>query len=125
MIEYKDLLGVKFTVHGRSLEEGFDCYGLAIEVLKRNGIILKDVFYESTTEDEIINNAFSCNVSTKLDNLEENCIILLSVKGQPTHIAVYIGEGLMIHATREYGVVIEPVHRWNKRIMGLYKVSNN
>ena len=44
---YEDLLGVRFKVHGRNKKEGFDCYGLAIEVLRRNGIILKDVFYDN------------------------------------------------------------------------------
>lgn len=123
-MEYKDLLGVKFKTHGRSKEEGFDCYGLAIEVLRRNGITLNDVFYEDTEESDILDNAFKGTVSTKIDNLQENCIILISVKSQPLHIAIYIGDGLMIHATHS-GVLIEPVRRWKNRIVGLYKVSSN
>lgn len=124
-MNYTDLLGIKFKVHGRNKEEGFDCYGLAIEVLKRNGIILKDVFYEKLeNEDEIRKNAFLKTKSKKIDSLKKNCIILLTVKGEPTHIAVYIGDGFIIHATKNSGVVIQPLHIWKKRIEGMYEICN-
>lgn len=123
---YKDLLGVRFTPHGRNKEQGFDCYGLAIEVLKRNGITLNDVFYEKIeNEEEIKRQAFLKTKTIKIDKLEKNCIILITVKNEPTHIGIYIGDGLMIHATNNFGVQIEPVRKWYKRIVGLYKVSNN
>lgn len=122
---YKDLLGIKFTPHGRTKEQGFDCYGLAIEVLKRNGIILNDVFYEKIeNEEQIKRQAFLKTKTIKIDNYEKNCIILITVNNEPTHIGVYIGEGLMIHATRNHGVIIEPVRKYKKRIVGLYKVNN-
>ncbi len=125
MTDYKDLLAVKFTPHGRSVQEGFDCYGLAIEVLKRNGIILNDIFYDDIDDyKNITESAFLNTQIINVDNLEENCIILISVNGNPTHIAVYIGEGLLIHATENQGVVIQPVHRYERRIVGLYKVVN-
>ena len=99
---YKDLLGVKYTPHGRSKEEGFDCYGTAIEVFKRNGKVLKDF---------ITNPEEGCLNAITVENLEELCIIEIE-KGNKYHIAVYIGNGLMIHSTEKYGVCIEQVYRY-------------
>lgn len=122
---YKDLLGVKFTPHGRNKKDGFDCYGLAIEILKRNGIILNDVFYEKIeNEEEIKKSAFLKTKHKKIETLKKNCIILLRVKNEPTHIAVYIGNNFLIHATKNYGVIIEPIYKWKKRIEGIYEICN-
>lgn len=51
LVSYRDLIGVPYKVHGRSIEDGLDCYGLAIEVLRRNGIRLDDVIYSDNDED--------------------------------------------------------------------------
>lgn len=125
-ISISDLIGCKFTVHGRSIEEGFDCYGLAIEILKRAGIELPDVFYcdlenNLKTEKEI-------RELIKVERIEkpqELCIIVMKVKGEPTHIGIYLSKGNIIHATTNYGVIIEPLSRWKNRIEGYYKVSDS
>lgn len=121
----KDLIGCPFKVHGRSKEDGFDCYGLAIEVLKRNGIHLQDAFYESLDSSvQIYEKQVASIPSKQLDRPEDLCIIVLNIFGQPKHIAVYIGDGMIIHATRQ-GVLVEPLRRYEKRVVGYYKVSNN
>lgn len=123
---YEDLIGIPFKEHGRD-KKGFDCYGIAIEIYKRNGKILHDVFYETITEESISKNAFLSNEVTEkhLNNISEDDIILINVNGNPNHIGVYIGEGLFIHSTKNFGVIIEPLKRYKKRIKGVYKVSNN
>lgn len=123
---YEDLIGIPFKEHGRD-KKGFDCYGIAIEIYKRKGKILHDVFYETITEESISKNAFLSNEVTEkhLNNISEDDIILINVNGNPNHIGVYIGEGLFIHSTKNFGVIIEPLKRYKKRIKGVYKVSNN
>ena len=37
------------------------------------------------------------------------------------HIAVYVGEGKMIHSTEYAGVCIVPMDRLRKRILGVYR----
>lgn len=122
MKNYRDLLGVKYTPQGRSIEEGFDCYGLAIEVLKRNGITLIDVFDKNVSNVENMLIALNSIPHTVLNKPEENCLIELSVFGEPKHIAVYIGSGYIIHTSKTTGVIIEPLHRYSTRIKGIYKV---
>lgn len=123
-MNYSDLIGCKFKVHGRD-KDGFDCFGLCIEVLKRNGIELKDVFYEDFLNNDCVKSkVFKNNVYKKIDNLKENCIIDLEIQRNEPHIAVYIGDGKMIHCTKNLGVIIEPIYRYKNKIKGYYQVSN-
>ena len=124
-ITINDLLGVKYTSHGRTKEEGFDCYGIAIEVLKRAGINMPDVFYNETNQKkEIIAKIKKLVSYEKIENPVKWCIIMFILHEQPMHIGVYLGNGQFIHATRNVGVVVEPIHRYRSKIEGYYKVSN-
>lgn len=122
MGNYSDLLGIKFKVHGRNKEEGFDCYGLAIEVLRRNNIVLEDWFYNRVYDEKKVNEIIASINLKKIDTKKENCIILFSVKNRPLHCGVYIGNGKFIHSTQDFGVRIEPLHLWQNRIIGYYNV---
>lgn len=125
-MNYCDLIGTRFKIHGRNKDEGFDCYGLAIEVLRRNGIILKDAFYKDLDTRETIREELHAIIPhEKIENPQINCIIELAVHGEPLHIAVYIGNGMIIHTTHRTGVVLEPLARYKHQILGCYKVSNS
>ena len=123
-VTYTDLLGCKFAPKGRTKENGFDCYGLAIEVLKRNGIYLKDVFYDFDKKEEQAEEIKTKLNISKIDKIQKLCIINIKVHGNPVHIAVYLGDGLIIHSVYNKGVIIEPLHLYQNRIEGYYKVTN-
>lgn len=125
-MNYTDLLGTKFKVHGRSKEEGFDCYGLAIEVLRRNGIYLQDAFYEDLHNRKDIHEQLHKQIThVRIDKPKVNCIIELAVRGEPLHIGVYIGNGLFIHTTHTTRVVIEPLNKYVKKVLGYYEICSN
>ena len=124
-VSLTDLIGCKYKVHGRSKEEGFDCLGLDIEVLRRYGIEIPDVDYENPEEYEDVFIEMQNKVSyEKVDFPKKLCIIVIKVRGEPTHTGIYLGGGLFIHATKT-GVRAEPLHRWENRVEGYYKVSSN
>lgn len=124
-MNYRDLIGIPFKTHGRNKEEGFDCYGLAIEILKRNGIILPDVFYDDLKNRESTYNILYNSIESQLLDREQiNCIIVIKENNNPVHVGVYIGEGQFIHTTPKTGVIIEPLNRYKPRIQGYYKVIN-
>lgn len=125
-ISVNKYIGCKFKIHGRSKEEGFDCYGLVIQILKDNGIILTDAFYVSLENNEdVFNEIMEKSKIIKIDNPEKLCIIVIKVHNEPTHVALYIGEGQIVHSVIKKGVIIEPLHRYRNRIEGYYKVSNS
>lgn len=122
MTDYTDLVGIKYKPHGRSKEEGFDCYGIVIEVLRRNGIVFPDVYYDSVKASEETVRQFDAIVE-EIEKPEVNCIVGIMQSGSPRHIAVYIGEGLIIHALFD-GVVISPLRQYEHKIRGFYRVRN-
>ena len=124
LMEYTDLLGTKFAVHGRGKDEGFDCYGPAIEVLRRNGIVLPDVWYADFGDRLAVENELVAKVE-KIEEREVNCLVEIEVHGLPVHMAVYIGNGYIIHALYRVGVIIEPLRKYKNRIRGYYRVRNN
>ena len=119
--EIKKLIGCKYKVHGRSREEGFDCYGIDIEVYKIHDMYLPDVNYENPEEYErVFVEAQSKVAYTKIERPCELAIIVFRVRGEPTHTGIYLGNGLFIHSTRNKGVIVEPLHRWRNRVEGYY-----
>ena len=121
-VSVRDLVGCPYKVHGRSKEEGFDCYGIDIEVLKRGGIDIPDIDYEHPEEYESVFLEMLKRVEyRKVNKPKKLTVIVFKVRGEPTHTGIYLGEGLFIHSTKNVGVIIEPLHRWEKRVEGYYE----
>lgn len=50
-------------------------------------------------------------------------IILLKIRGIESHIAIYLGGGLMLHTDKHRGSYIDRVERWSKTITGYYRLT--
>lgn len=99
-----DLVGVRFKNHGRSVEEGFDCYGLAIEISKRLGHELCDLWYERACPETFSDNVndickqMSSQVKETTSQKLGNLILFADENERMVHIGVILEEGLFIHA---------------------------
>lgn len=130
MIELRDLIGVKYKVHGRTKEEGFDCYGLVMEVMRRCGKEMPDLPYSDTSTKENQTNApLIIDMVTKgldmkkIDEREKYCLVTLGFSGRLTsHVGVYIGGGDIIHCLEGVGVCIEKLARYEHIITGYFKL---
>lgn len=122
MVDVTDLLGKPYVLHGRG-PDGYDCYGLVIEVCKRYGIDLPDFDYQSYSEEFVLRNITTLEAShhaLKINVLVEGAVILFeSSKGFKNHIGVYIGDNQIIHCN-EKGVRIESVDFAERFISGVY-----
>ena len=102
MLDITDLLGVRFTSHGRSINEGFDCYGLAIEVERRLGHELKDLWYEKAEDRIFTENADSMILAHSVTETKKyilgDLIIFSDSNGNMVHIGVMLDEENFIHA---------------------------
>ena len=104
MVNVNDLIGVRFVNHGRSSLTGFDCYGLAIEVSKRLGHTLDDLWYEKSNPDTFSSNSdsvitrMSDRVEETTEQKEGNLIVFFDERGRMIHIGVILEEGVFIHA---------------------------
>ena len=96
-ININDLIGVPYKDHGRS-KDGMDCYGLAIEVLRRYGYKLDDVYYENHDLTLCEENLPTLNVSP-IDQVREGAILEMQYEDY-IHIGVCISRKEFIHMTR-------------------------
>lgn len=125
MIDVSDLIGVRFVNHGRSVAQGFDCYGLAIEVSKRNGHSLPDLWYVKSTDEVFSNNAERIikslsNVIEVTDLEEEGNLVVFFENGRMVHIGCIIEEDIFIHCDK-FGVRIQKLSEYHRKNWRLYK----
>ncbi|WP_427113002.1 C40 family peptidase [Megasphaera sueciensis] len=123
MFKYDDLVGLPFRNGGRD-GHGYDCWGLAVELFRRQGIVLKDYVCSSeATQDVACYMADGRQEWKKLDHSISGCLVVIRLldTGWANHCGIYIGNGKFIHAYSEQtGVVIDRIKRWGPRIVGYY-----
>lgn len=125
MISIIDLVGCPFKDHGRNRNEGFDCYGLAIEVSKRFGHKLPDLKYRKADNDTFARNAEDvisalANDIIQTESQEEGNLIVFFEGERMVHIGVILKEDTFIHADR-YGVRVMRLSEYFRQNWRLYK----
>ncbi|MCR5723460.1 MAG: C40 family peptidase [Treponema sp.] len=97
---YADLIGVPFKDNGRD-SSGMDCYGVVLEMCRRNGQHLPDLVYENAhvTIDRLGN----CVAETGLKEIPESQagagnIMQCNYNGE-LHVGYMLDKNRMIHAT--------------------------
>ena len=126
MFDYSDLIGVPFVNRGRNVSTGLDCYGLAMEVFRRQGVELPE-FWLSCEDASRINETVGTEKGsgrwTRLEQPEAPCLIVLRFnKFIWNHVGVYIGAGKMLHIAEKTGVRVERLDHpyWRQRTEGYY-----
>lgn len=124
--QIRDLVGIPYKVHGRD-KNGMDCYGVAIEMMRRIGKYLPDFIYDKTDDEtnketaELIRKGLPVK---PIKHPELYCLVDIAVTGdRTTHVGVYIGGGLFIHATTSNGVCVQSLAVYKNRIKGYYRVE--
>lgn len=112
MLDVSDLIGCPYKENGRD-KNGFDCYGLVIEVCRRIGTPLNDIFSDP--------NATDFNV-VRTDFINTGTILKMYVKGS-LHLGVAIDDKSFIHCVYGEGVRISYIKYYP--IEETYKVVEN
>lgn len=96
-----NFLGTPY-VWGGTTPAGFDCSGFTQYVYRHFGIYLG-----RTTRDQILN-----GYSVSTDNLQPGDLVFYGKNGIPTHMGIYVGNGMYIHSPRTGDVIkISPYDR--------------
>ena len=123
MNSMNDYIRVPFVDRGRSWQ-GADCWGLVVLFYRREfGIDLEDVSYYSNSNalDEV-----SCAVGKEKQNWYQvwsksyGDVILMRVRGWPTHVGIYVGKQRVLHAQQQVGVTVERISHL-QNIEGYYR----
>lgn len=121
-------LDVPFSNRGRSKEEGFDCWGLIIDLTKRvHNFDLPDPEYEIKTKREIADVFLSYDISdrlheVKIEEIQYGDLVTITsyITRTPYHVGMYVGEGKVIHIMAG-GTKIEQIERLIPYITGIYR----
>jgi len=128
MVDVDDLVGVPFKNGGRNMAEGFDCWGLVMEVFKRHGQTLPDFTVD----------AFACKAIDALageevaerhweevtGSIEDETPLVVLMRIHPeyiTHVGVYLGDNLVLHTMEHTGAVLMQRDMLRNRIVGYYR----
>jgi cell wall-associated NlpC family hydrolase len=127
MLDLNDLIGVPFKDGGRNKKEGFDCYGLAMEVYRRYGIELPD--YRISCEDASrINQQVEETVPQWIEIKRDELIVPTMVVMRfnygmlINHTGVFIGGDRILHTIRRRAVHVISINDdfWARKIAGFY-----
>ena len=122
-MEYRDLIGIPFRLHGRSPQDGLDCYGLVMEIYRRMGIELQDYDYDdsprNTGTDLFEEHKTNDFVEVKGKPCEGDVIVLGN--GMGTHCGVFVRGGRVLHAKDNVGVVSESMRTLKPFIVGVHR----
>ena len=111
----RTFVGGRYVFGGSSPGSGFDCSGLVEYVYGRNGVSLPRTAAEQ----------FSRGRSVRFDELAPGDLIFQAgtYKAGISHVAIYIGDGKILHAKGEkYGIVIDSVGPWKPGAPGARRV---
>ena len=102
LVEYaKQFVGNPYVMGGNSLTNGTDCSGFVKLIYENYGIFLPRTPYEQSIFGE----------GVSIDNIEVGDIISYGYDGYVTHSALYIGDGMIVHAaTQEQGIIISSMY---------------
>jgi len=121
-MKYEDLIGVPFIDGGRD-KSGMDCWGLAREMYRRQGIDIPD-YHVSAVSAVSVASQMGVDVAywQKLAQPALGCLVLIRLSPDvwANHVGIYIGDGKFIHAYSATGVSIGRLRRWRSRIVGFY-----
>ncbi len=106
MVDVSDLIGCPFRENGRT-RDGFDCYGLALEVERRFGKELADVVYSGC--DQRLADEFAPLLNIRrAGRITAGTLIEMRRNGE-VHVGVALDGTRMIHATVNQGVRISRI----------------
>ncbi len=126
-------VGIPFKSGGRN-SDGCDCYDLVRLILKNEydyELPVLDNNYLNALDTDITKEIFKEYIplvcAKKIETPEEKALAIIKNHGLPTHVAIYAGDGNIIHTMLHTGTVIERLSNPSLigRIEGWYRVSES
>ena len=107
-MRWDDLLNVPYKPHGRG-RDGMDCYGLAVEMCRRAGTPLRDLYDIAELPTESVNDYIRGGVNVRrTDAPRVGCLVEFTHRGN-AHVGYVVERDRMIHATTNRGVRVTPI----------------
>lgn len=109
----KQFLGNRYVYGGNSLTNGVDCSGFAQQIFKNFGYQINRTASTQRKNGTIITEA----------ELQAGDLVFYGYSGKISHVAIYIGDGKIIHAnTSSTGIIISNLHSSGKPFIGCNRI---
>jgi len=125
-----ELIGLPFKNKGRSLEEGFDCWGLVKHMGKEElGLTFPDFIYDEANNDT--NSMYFIEQVmtpkwTKSDPVKGSVVVFI-IGGIMRHAGYMLDDDKFIHVLKDTSIVVESIRNpvWSNRIAGYWRYNGN
>ena len=117
---YSKLIGTPYST--------LDCWGVVLEFYRLVFNVELKPYYEQIPETRDIAKRIvydSMKDFIEVSEREFGDILLIKLFGVESHIAVYLGNGTMLHTSKHSGCLIDKISRWEKLIVGTYRMRQN
>jgi cell wall-associated NlpC family hydrolase len=114
--DYSSLIGVPY--------DQLDCWGVVREFYRIVFNINLKPYYESIPKTREMAKTIIYDSMVDFFEVKDRMfgdIFLIKMFGVESHIAVYLGNGTMLHTSKHSGCIIERVSKWEKLIVGTYR----
>lgn len=115
---YAHLIGIPYEVA--------DCWGVAVRFYKDVLDTELKNYYDVVPNDvKVTNNLIHSNKGDFVEVFDRQFgdIILIRLEGVEAHIAIFLGRDKILHTQKKTGCIIERIGRWEKRIVGFYRIK--
>jgi hypothetical protein len=129
-MNYNKYIGLPYKDNGRDID-GIDCWGLVRLYYKEElNIDLPSYVDEyNGPSDTNVTRAISLYKDSwnKTTTPAAGDVVLFNIYGEPAHVGVYVGDNKFLHCREGRDSVVESLAsvKWNKRLDGIYKYSEN
>ena len=126
MAKFADLIGTPFAYGARGPDE-FDCYGLVMEMARRDGKTLPDFGHGADWmlpgRQSLVAGMMGASLHQwRQVEITPGAVALLRVGRLPSHVAYVLDQDRMLHAwDQSNGVSVINVEEWKHRIVGFYE----
>ena len=121
-------IGIPFEGKGRT-REGCDCYGLLrlVELEQFAQMLPEYSDYDPGNQEEearLIDERLPLIGASRVESPEAGDIVQLRYLGAPSHVGVFVGDGMVLHTAPKKGVVLESLSSVNlaSRIVGYFRI---
>lgn len=106
--------GGRYVYGGNNLNTGVDCSGFTQQIMKRHGISIS-----RSSRSQYANDGYKVSK----DNLQKGDLLFYGYNGNVSHVALYIGNGQVIHAnTSSTGIIVSSAFNAGKPYIGAKRV---
>ena len=115
--KYSGLIGTPYKIR--------DCYQIVVDFYRIVfNLELRNYYDEAPQNKDIAKNLIYSSMKDfkEVYTREFGDIVLIKVMGVESHIAVILDSTTLLHTTKATGCVVDRVSKWEKRIVGTYRV---